>query len=483
MTESRNILRVGLLAPIESLDPRGAREMGRVLVASQVFETPYVVRGVSLEADPLLFEEPPVEEAASASGRQVFSARLRQDVCFSDGSELTTGEAAAILGRSRALAGQAEVEARGERIFFALDRPNAHFDFALTVLDCALVRGDGDSLIGTGPYVPASRPGAAGLRLVRNPHYRSPVAIEEIHFDVYSPEPDGTPRGLLDAIEAGEVDFTSALTSEQLKTLSGVRRHSVPGNSTALLFFNTERIREPAARLAMAMAIDRKTLAAHLYSDPITITNNIARGLLPPMLGWSFDGIMFDAGKAREMLEPYRDQLPKPLRLLVIWSSRPYLPQPSRAAALLAQQLAEIGLEVEVERSTGAEDLERRIASGEFDLCLGGWIADTPDPADFLEALLSSEAVPGLGRDMANQANFSRWRWPAADEVLERLRASQDEHDRVRLLRDVAEQVPVLPLLYGPATAVHSWRLEGFTLSPIGEPSFAAMGFRDRGGR
>ncbi len=84
----------------------------------------------------------------------------------------------------------------------------------------------------------------------------------------------------------------------------------------------------------------------------------------------------------------------------------------------------------------------------------------------------------GTSRGMANQANFSRWRWPAADEVLRRLRGSQDDRDRVKLLRDVGQQVPVFPLLYGPATAVHSWRLGGFTLSPIGDPSFAEMGFR-----
>ncbi len=59
-----------------------------------------------------------------------------------------------------------------------------------------------------------------------------------------------------------------------------------------------------------------------------------------------------------------------------------------------------------------------------------------------------------------------------------RLRASLDDHDRVKLLRDVAQQVPIFPLLYGPATAVHAWRLEGFTLSPIGHPSFGAMRLR-----
>ncbi len=478
MTESPDILRVGLLAPVESLDPRGAWDMGRALVASQIFETPYAVRGVSLDAEPLLFEGPPAEETADGSRRQAYSAKLRDDVVFSDGSELTASEAAAILGRSQALAGQVEVEARGERIFFRLARPNARFDLALTVADCALIRDGGGTLVGTGPYVPAGGAGDGGVRLVRNPHYRRPVAIPEIRFEVFPPDDDGMPRALLEAIESGAVDFSNVLTVEQQRPLKGVRRHSVPGNSTALLFFNTDKIRDPEARLAMAMAIDRRALAKQLYTDPITITNNTANGLLPPMLGWSLDGIVFDPRKARKMLESHRAELPEPINLLVIWSPRPYLPQPSRIAETLAGQLSEIGLTVTVELSTGAEEVGRRIAAGDFDLFLGGWIADTPDPVDFLEALLSSQAIPGRGRGLANQANFSRWRWPAADEVLERLRESQDDRDRIKLLRDVAEQAPLVPLLYGPATAVHSWRLEGFTLSPIGHPSFAEMGFR-----
>ncbi len=472
-----NVLRVGLLAPVESVDPRGAWEMGRALVASQVFETPYAVRGGSLDAEPLLFEERPAREPAGRSGGAVYSARLRSSVRFSDGSELTAAEAAAILGRSRFVSSQAQVEARGERLFFELARPSSRFELALTILDCALVRDDGGALVGTGPYVLGAQ--AAGeLRLVRNRHYRDPVAIEEIVFRVYPPEPDGTPRGLLEALERGDVDFSNVLALEHQRSLSGVRKHSVPGSSTAILFFNTESLPDPALRLAIASAIDRRAIARLLYSDPLTITNHTAKGLLPPILGWSLDGIVFDLEKARQLLEPARTRLPERLDLLVIWSPRTYLPQPRRVAETLARQLAEIGVAVEVEMSTGAEQLERRIAAGRFDLYLGGWIADTPDPADFLEALLSSRAIPRPGRTGANRANFSRWNDPAVDQALGRLRESPSDHDRNRLLLEVAEQVPVFPLLYGPATAVHARRLEGFTLSAVGHPSFATMRFR-----
>ena len=471
--ENASALRVGLLAPLESFDPRGAWEMGRALVASQIFETPYAVRG-SLDAEPVVFDAP-MRETTTPSGKPVYSAGLRPGIRFSDGSSLSAAEAAAILGRSQILSGQVEVTAIDERIFFELRRPNSRFDLALTSLDCAIVRERGQDLLGTGPYAAAPPLADGTVRLVRNPHYDRPVAIPEIHFKVYPPDPDGSPRSLLAAIERGEVDFSSVLSLEQQRPLRGARKHNVPGNSTAILFFNTESLPDPEVRLAIATAIDRRAVARQVYSDPLTIANHTAKGLLPPMLGWSLDGIVFDPEKARQLLSRARGPVPKRLTLLVIWSPRAYLPQPSLVAETLAEQLAEIGFSVKVELSTGAEDLERRIVAGSFDLYLGGWIADTPDPADFLEVLLSSQAIPRAGRMKANQANFSRWSQPATDRALERLREHQTDSDRNRLLLEIAEQVPVFPLLYGPATAVVARRIEGFSLFAIGHPSFAEL--------
>ena len=474
-TGENRILRVGLLAPVDSLDPRGAWDMGRALIASQIYETPCVLRGSPPAAEPLLFAENLAQETP-AGGEQLFRARMREGVRFSDGSPHTAAEAAATLRQCRHLADQAAIDVRGDELRFRLEHANARLDLALTILDCAMVRDGGDDLLGTGPYVPEDRALADELRLVRNPHYRAPAAIPELLFKVYPPEPDGAPRGLLEALERGEVDFTNVLSSQHLHNLRRVRKHLQPGNSTALLFFNTERLPEPTVRRAIATAIDRKQLAGLFYPNPLA---NTATGLLPPFFGGSLDGILHDREQAGRLLARSSGRLPGKLTLLVIWSPRPYLPQPQRVAQMIAGQLSAIGIEVEVEMSAGADDLGRRIAAGAFDLYLGGWIADTPDPVDFLEALLSSRMIPAPGRGLANQANFSRWRCPPVDEAIDRLRRQLRGSDAVlnQISRRVAEEMPVFPLLYGSATTVHTWRLQGFELSPIGHPRFAEMRF------
>ena len=168
--------------------------MGRALVASQIFEPPYATRGGLLDVEPVLFEMAPVREPAGASGGQVYSAQLRADLRFSDGSGLTTAEAAAMLRRSRYLSGLATVDVRDDRIFFELERPNARFDLALTMLDCAVVRDSAEGLLGTGPYALAAPFTRDEIRLTRNVHYHHPPPIEEIVFRIYPPEPDGTPK-------------------------------------------------------------------------------------------------------------------------------------------------------------------------------------------------------------------------------------------------------------------------------------------------
>lgn len=472
-TAQDSVLRIGLLAPVESLDPRGAWELGRALVATQIFETPYTLREGSDETEPLLFAGP-LEPESEGFAPQAFSARLRPDVRFSDGTPLELADAARVLGRSRTLADQATVEVRGDRIVFRLKRPNSRFDLVLTNLDCALLREAGGRLLGTGAFLADAPPSGDGVRLDRNPRYREPVAFRALDFRVYPPDPDGAPRALLEALEKGEVHFSNVLSQEQMRDLRRVRKLFEPGTSTALLFFNTERLAEPALRRAIAMAIDRRAISRLLYQNPLP---NEATGLLPPQFGGTLDGILHDPGAARALLREVPDARPRKLSLLVIWGPRPYLPRPRDVAERIADALAAIGLDVEIEVSAGAEDLGARIASGRFDLYLGGWIADTPDPVDFLEALLASHAIPRHGLGKANHANFSRWRSPEVDRDLERLRAEASGRDRIvgRIVRRVAEEVPILPLLYGSATAVHAWRLEGFRLSAVGHPRFASM--------
>jgi ABC-type transport system substrate-binding protein len=101
-------------------------------------------------------------------------------------------------------------------------------------------------------------------------------------------------------------------------------------------------------------------------------------------------------------------------------------------------------------------------AAGRFDLALAGGIADTPDPADFYEALLWSKRLSG-----ENHANNSRWNHAPTDAALLRFRSDPSEDNRGAIQAIMTSEVPFVPLVYGHTTVVHSRRLRRVPISPV----------------
>ena len=54
-----------------------------------------------------------------------------------------------------------------------------------------------------------------------------------------------------------------------------------------------------------------------------------------------------------------------------------------------------VGVRVDTIVSTDSEDYNERLDRGDYDLVLGGWIADTADPIDYLSSTVGSGADSG----------------------------------------------------------------------------------------
>jgi ABC-type transport system substrate-binding protein len=311
-------------------------------------------------------------------------------------------------------------------------------------------------------------------RLVRNPHARRPAAIDEVVIQVYPPDAQGRPEALLAALEAGEVDFTNVLSREDIMRLKNVRRLTEPGSSTAILYFNTERpgLDDPRVRRAIALSIDRLEIAKLFYA---TATAFAATHLMPPMLGRGNDGLTPDPSKARALLTAPDVRKPDRLSILLIFGPRPYLPNPRKVGEFIATQIDKLGISAEIVPTKNLQEYRDRVQRGDYDLVLAGWVADTLDPVDFLETMLSSESIPVPERKTMFGGNLSRWRSPETEQDLALLRQEPREEVRARLLRRIADEVPLLPLMYGPTIYAHSWRVKNFTAAPLGIPSFAEL--------
>jgi ABC-type transport system substrate-binding protein len=464
----RKTLRVGIVARVHTLDPRQARDLVSTLAVHQIFETAYAVPRGEGAAPAVLFTGPLVEESPTRR-----SAALVPGVRFSDGTPLTATLVAASLHKVEALRDQARVEAVGDRVVFTLLKPNPRFDLALTLNQTAIVLEREGKQLGTGPFVPAPGSTLDAVRLVRNPQYRTRPALDEVVLTIYPPNQDGRPEALIRAVEAGEVDFTTMLSRTDAGEVKGVRKAFQASNSTAALYLNTERpeLRSVEVRRAMAMALDRVALAEITYSNALAFA---ATSLLPPMMGTFRDGISPDLEKAKALFAQAPAPKPSRLRLVTVWAPRPYVPHPRPVAEVIAKQLAVLGVAVEVVTPRNSDEFFRTCERGDYDMVLGGWIADTPDPADFLEANLHSEHIQsvGAGRGVGH-INLGRFRSGAMDEALRRFRTDPTADNRSAVLQIVAREVPLLPLMYGPTVVVSAWRVKNVDVSPLGVPHFA----------
>lgn len=465
----RKTLRVGIHTPMHTMDPLQSEDSVSNMAVAQVYETLYwPPTAADAPAVPNLAAEP---LAGDGSGR-VWTAKLRPGVVFSDGSPLTAEAVVTSLRLVPHFKSGIEITAKGaDTVEFRLAAPDPRFDLQLTLIHRAIVLRKAGALYGTGPYLPAPGATLQAMRLVRNPKHRVQVPIEEIVFAVYPPSADGRAESLIKAVEAGEVDFTNVLSRTDVGDLKGVRKLFLPSSSTASLFFNVERpeLADATVRRCLAMAIDRRQLTELCYSNVLAFA---ATSLVPPAMGTYRDGMVHDGEKAKAMASSVK--LPKRLRMLNVWAPRPYLPNPPAVAERIAQQLGALGVEVQVATATNSRDFFGRLERPDYDLVLGGWIAETSDPADFLDVHLHSSRVVEPGRSILS-CNLGRYRSRETDEALRSYREERTPASLQAVFARQREDAPSVPIMYGPPAIAHAFRVRATEFSPTGAPRFAGF--------
>jgi ABC-type transport system substrate-binding protein len=466
---ARRSLRIGVLSAVGTLDPREAGDTITSLVLGQIFEGPYAMVP-SGGVEPTLFDGP--LRMDQRGSRPVYSAAVRPGIVFSDGTELTAEIAAASLSKAFALRGRATVSARDGRVVFSMSSPSPRSENLLSQWNTGLVLERSGVFYGTGPYqLPAGTTmqtiKSAGLaRLERNPRYRGKAIMDELLFTIYPTEADGTPRLLIEAAKRGDIDLTMHLSVNDLvrHSISGYQPMMQPGNSTGILFFNCQRLNDLGLRRAIQHAIDPVPIAEISYEKNHFAF--LAGDIIPAMMS---KVTASTAMRDRNLLRKHPSK-PASLTLVVPWIQRPYLPKPLAAAREIARQLGGYGIDIRLIDTLSSEHYFQTLSRGEYDLSLGGWVADNPDPSDFYDSLLSSAQVSSVGEYASNQA---RWADPATDAALGVYRADPTTANRNAISDLIENQAIMIPLIYGASSAVRSRKVKNFHIVPSGLVAFA----------
>lgn len=134
----------------------------------------------------------------------------------------------------------------------------------------------------------------------------------------------------------------------------------------------------------------------------------------------------------------------------------------------------EIGLDVRIEASS-YNQFQQKVRDGAYQIFSWGWVADYPDPENFLFLLTSEMSRSRSGGP--NTANFSDARY---DELFEKMRARENDAERLELIREMIsileEERPWIELFHPEDYALyHGWLRN---VKPAGM-SFPTAKYRD----
>ncbi|NLX36419.1 MAG: peptide ABC transporter substrate-binding protein [Chloroflexi bacterium] len=366
-------------------------------------------------------------------------------------------------GQASGIAGLEVVDEHTVRI--TIDSPKSYFLPKLTyptaaIIDVEQAERDPDTWFiepnESGPFA-LDEISRDRIVLVRNERYVGQQAnISRATYDL-------APRLPITQYETGEIDITAFGGSELDRVLDPYNPlHNeylaVPELSVQYLALNVDEppFDDPLVRQALAYAVDREKLATLVLNR----TAEAAHTVLPPnMPGYrpAATGTvpMFDSTKARALLEASSyggpDGLP-PIAITVAGTTG-HLSEIDRA--LLAMFDETLGIEMTIEQVEWA-DMLQDMNQRRFQVYSAGWIADYPDPQNFLDVQFHS----------ASPQNHTGYSNSEVDRLLERARVEQDEVQRMALYADaeriILNDAPWISLTHGYAHYLVKPYIRGF---------------------
>ena len=427
-----------------------------------------------------------------------YTFHLHDDVRFHDGKPVTaqdfkysiertcdpsTGSLVAdtylgdIIGAQAKLRGEAD-EVSGVLVVddhtleITIDSPKAYFLSKLTyptafVVDQENVEGPvqpwTDQPNGTGPFRLAEYQLDFRIVLERNDaYYDTPKpALEQVNFFLAV----GSPMTMYETCELDAVPVSLADIERVLDPSNPLNKElsTTPVLSLSYVGFNVQKppFDDQKVRQAFNYAIDKdkyvKVVLKNMQAQ--------AKGILPPsMPGYNenLKGYPYDPERARQLIAESRygdvSNLPE-ITLNIFGGGGAAAGQVATIVEMYKQNL---GVDIAVQQTEWATYLwDLRAHRYQMFGLTAGWIADYPDPQDFLDILFHSES-------RNNDTGYSN---PKVDGLLEEAQGEQDFDKRMELYQEAEEIIlddaPIVPLTHNADYWLTKPYVEGMTYPPV----------------
>jgi oligopeptide transport system substrate-binding protein len=271
----------------------------------------------------------------------------------------------------------------------------------------------------------------------------------------------------INLFDSGRLDSVHHLPSVELRKLSARKEFHETGILQIYYYgINVEKppMNNVLVRKAIAMAIDRKELVQMLAGGELPLSSWIP----PGMFGYEPQiGIQFDPAKAKELLRQagYKDLKTFPKIEIKFNTNEDH----QRIAENIQAQLKKnLGVEVELKNEEWKVYLNT-LKTGPSELFRFGWLADYPDPDNFLSMMASF-----------SENNHTRWKNPKFDELLlkgasETDRAKRREYYAAAQKIMIEDDVAVIPLYASVSHMLVSPRVENYPISSLDRYDFKGV--------
>jgi peptide/nickel transport system substrate-binding protein len=458
-----------------SLDPIKSNDSATAMVSKQLYDTLLAQDYITFEVYPNLAVEWDLPDA------QTVNMRIRDDVYFHNGDKLTAHDVAFSLERAGAspqvdpIVGMIESVTVHDDYNFTINleipfapilRHLAHPAAAIVPMNHMNAVGEdafAEHPIGSGPFSFVSHTIDVNTMLARNSNWwGGDVVPETLEFRRI---PDQ--QGRLLAVEAGEVHVAEAVApgdvarAEASSDVNMMRRFNL---STNYVGFNTQapHISNPLVRQAINYALDTQAVVDMVFMG----TSRPANGPISNLVWGFYDtgGFPTNLDRARELMVEagYADGFST-----TIWYNAENA-QRQQIAEMVQFALLPLGIEVEVIGLAWGEYLDR-VADGEHDMFLLGWVSVTGDADYGLYPLFHSDNYGAPG-------NRTFWSTPRSDELLMNGRMSVDPAERLEIYRELQillhAEAPWIFINQGETLIATAANVNGFVIAPAGHHQF-----------
>ncbi len=484
-TSERGVLRMMIFSEPESFDPAFQDSSDAYLLSMSLFEGLFRIDPRALEPVPAAVEKYKISDDGT-----VYTFYLRKDLKWSNGEPLTARDFEYSLKRvlmpsTASPFAYMLFPIKGARRFFegkgkdvgiesvddftlkiTLKKPSSLFLFTLSDPRFAPVFRKAvetfgrawtapEHIVSNGPFLLKSIEGGI-ISLVPNPMCRKYRDIQLRRVEIHVIESSDS---ALTSYLSGGLDWIVSLPTDRLSELSKRKDyHQSPYLAVYGYFFNVKKpfLSDQKVRRALNAAVDKER-----------IVRAVVRGGKVPARGWvppffpsyrGVEGDKYDPALSRRLLrEAGYGKSGKQLPPVSIHFNTH---RDNRRIAEVVQAMfrENLGLKAVLDHQEWKIFLQRQ-REGKFDLSRISWIADIPDPYDFLKIFSSKDPD-----------NVTGWSSSVYDDLLIKS-LFEEGADRMKMLRDAEEiltkEIPVLPLFYQTRTALVSPRVGGYYDNPM----------------